>query len=382
MTFGSLAIVLFWLSFATLFWVYFGYYLCLRLIGLFFEREIAKRESSPDVSIIIAAYNEEARIAQKLVNTLALNYRKDKIETIVVCDGCTDSTHDLVTSFANRGIKLLSFPQRRGKHHCQLLGIELARGDIVVFTDVATHLQSNAVVNIVRAFADPSVGCVSGVDRIRQEQSESAGEDSYVGYEMKLRAAESKVGSLVGASGSFFAVRRCICGEWEPDLSSDFVLPIIAHIKGMRTVSDPEAIGYYSVVGKAEQEFRRKIRTIVHGLEALFHFAKILNPFKYGSFSLQIISHKLLRWLSPFCLVLLLLSSLFLNSLSPVYRLAAIAQLIMYCLAATAYFLRSASRLLAFRISLFFVMTNLAIAIAWIKFLRRERYILWESTRR
>jgi len=374
--------ITFWLSLFIVFWTYFGYGLVLWLISLFYSRKMNKQDFFPEVSLIVTAYNEERRITQKIENALALAYPRDSFEIIVVSDGSNDKTEELVSSFQDKGVQLLASPARHGKHYSQGQGIAMAKGEIIVLTDATTFLEIDAVEKIVRNFADPKIGCVSGTDRVMDIKSHSGGEGQYVKYEMKLRALESKVGSLVGVSGCFFAVRKKLCQIWHDNMSSDFYLPIISHMKGYRAIMEPEAIGFYEVLKNPQEEFGRKVRTVVHGLEVLFKFGQIMNPFKYGIYSWQMVSHKLLRWLVPICLILLFVANLFLLSENLIYRILFFSQVMFYLAALLGYLVKKLQDTALFRIPCFFVITNFSIIVGWYKFIIGERYVMWEPTKR
>lgn len=365
-----------------IFWTYFGYYLTLQSISFFYSRKTGKQEFSPSVSLVITAYNEERKIRQKLENTLALAYPRDKFEIIVVSDDSNDKTEEIVSSFQDKGVKLLAIPVRHGKHYCQGKGVERAKGEIIVLTDATTFLEIDAVEKIVRNFADPKIGCVSGTDRVERIESDTVGEGRYIKYEMKLRALESKVGSLVGVSGCFYAVRKKLCQTWYDDMSSDFYLPIISYIKGYRAVLEPEAIGYYETLRNSEGEFQRKVRTVVHGLEILFKFREIMNPFKYGIYSWQIISHKLFRWLVPICLILLFVVNLFLIGKNPIYYIFFFSQAACYTAVLFGFLSKKLQNTALFKIPFFLAMSNFSILVAWYKFMMGERYVRWEPTKR
>ena len=376
------ALVLFWGSLLLVFWAYFGYFLALKSISLFFTRKIAKADYFPGVSLLITAHNEEKRIEEKIKNTLALNYPKDKMQIIVISDGSTDRTVEIAGSFREMGVELLEIPTRHGKHYGQGEGIKIARNDIVVLTDATTFLETNSLKNIVANFADRTVGCVSGLDMIQNSHNGPSGEGAYVKYEMKLRDLESQVGSLVGASGSFYALRKSLAGIWYPDMSNDFYLPIIARMNNYRTILDKTAVGYYNIIEDPQREFQRKVRTVVHGIDVLVKFRSILNPFRYGFFAFQMASHKLFRWLVPFALILIFCSNLFLYKDSPFYLTMLVCQLLFYLLTVSAYFIRSLQHKVLFKVPYFFVMANYSILVAWIDFLKGERYITWQATER
>jgi cellulose synthase/poly-beta-1,6-N-acetylglucosamine synthase-like glycosyltransferase len=327
----SIIKIIFWFSLFLVFWTYFGYLLTLKTISISRRKKVRKGADFPDVSLIVTAFNEESNIRQKIENCFSLAYPREKLEIIVVSDGSTDGTNDIVRSFSDRGIILLAQPERQGKHFGQGHGIKTAKNEILVFSDATTYLRSDAIENIVKNFADPEIGCVSGQDEIRSSGSASQGEGFYVKYEMKLRTLESRANSLVGVSGSFFAVRKHLCREWIGNLSSDFYLPIITYMNGYRTVLENAAIGYYEILDDPGHEFVRKVRTIVHGMEVLSRFKDILNPLKYGFFSLQMISHKLSRWLVPLYLVFLFWANLLLMDSAVIFRSAWFVRLFFIC---------------------------------------------------
>jgi cellulose synthase/poly-beta-1,6-N-acetylglucosamine synthase-like glycosyltransferase len=253
---------LFWFSILAIFYAYMGYPLLLKGLSIYRSRSIVKKPIRPDVSLIIAAYNEEDKIRDKLENTLQLDYPSNKLEIIIASDCSKDRTDGIVKTYSSKGVKLVRAPERRGKEHAQKLVVESARGEILVFSDVGTILKPDALQKIVVNFADPSVGCVSGVDKILTQNGTVSGENFYVKYEMYLRRLESEVNSLVGLSGSFFAARREVCKDWKTDLQSDFNTLLNSIRIGLRGVSDPDAIGYYRNVKSHKKEFERKVRTV------------------------------------------------------------------------------------------------------------------------
>ena len=377
-----LLIFFFWLSALMVFWTYFGYFLTLKLVSLMYTHRVDRREFYPPITMVITGYNEEKRIRQKLENTLELDYPKDKLEIIVVSDASTDRTEEIVREFEDRGIKLLRIEERHGKHYGQGRGIRMARNDLIVCSDVTTFLPPGAVARIISNFNDPTVGAVSSRDQVTTEDGQIEGEGAYVRYEMALRDLESKVGSLVGLSGSFFAVRKQLTTEWIDNMSSDFYTPIVTWKNGFRAIADPEAVGLYRVQRNPQKEFERKVRTVVHGLEVLFRFSYILNPFKYGRFSLQIISHKLMRWLVPFCLIILFGLNTLLVDQGAVYRLTMALQLAFYILVSLGLLFEKLQAKTAFKIPVFFVMVNLSILVAWYKYLTGQEYVVWDATKR
>jgi len=259
--------------------------------------------------------------------------------------------------------------------------VEQAKGDILVFSDVATILEEDALENIVSNFNDPTVACVSSEDRIISDDGTVTGENFYVRYEMFLRRLESKVNSLVGLSGSFFAARREVCQNWAEDLQSDFNTLLNSIKMGLRGISDPESIGYYKNVRSEGQEFNRKIRTVLRGISVFMSNKETLNPFKYGLFSLQILSHKLFRWLIPFALISAFLTNSFLACQS-FYASLFMLQITFYTLAIIAIKNKVLSSKKIFKIPFFFTIMNLSILLAWLKYAKREKAVFWQPSER
>jgi len=373
--------VLFWLSLALIAWTYFGYPVFLLIVSRFRRTLIERSDQLPNVTMIVTAYNEVKRIRNKIENSLEVDYPAEKIEIIVVSDGSTDGTDDIVREYVDRGVRLIRVPERQGKHYGQRMGIEASNHDILIFSDATTFLARDAAQKISTYFGDETIGCVSGNDRVRT-QGDAPGESFYVRYEMKLRELESQVGSLVGVSGCFFAVRKEMCMEWIDDMSSDFYLPVMTYMAGSRSVLAEDSIGYYEVLHNPSKEFARKVRTVVHGLEVFFRFAGVMNIFKYGFFSIQLFSHKLARWLVPFCLVIAMALNIALYQYGVLYQVMLAAQVIFYLFAAAAFHIPGLHNLKVFRIPMFFVVVNGSIAVAWYYYVRGKDFVLWEPTKR
>lgn len=382
MSLHYILIIIFTISIFLVIWPNFGYLIFLKLLSFFRDIEVSKREYYPSVTMIIVVYNEEKIIREKLENSLSISYPPDKMQIIIASDSSSDNTEEIVRSYESKGVHLLTFPERRGKHYCQADAVNYATGEIIVFSDAATLLDDDAVRNIVSNFADESIGIVSGMDRIAGNSDESHGEGIYVRYEMTLRSLESKVGSLVGASGSFYALRKSLCTIDFPHLSSDFYLPILAYTRNYRSILDKTAIGYYGLGDDPSKEFMRKVRTVVHGIDALIQFKYILNPFKYGFYAFQMMSHKLSRWLVPFALIMAFASNLFLAFENQFFTVLFLCQIALYLFALISHLAAGFQRILPLRMAYYFVMTNLSILVAFIEFFRGQKYVTWQSTKR
>jgi glycosyltransferase involved in cell wall biosynthesis len=375
-------VFLFWFSLCFLLYTFVAYPLLLWLLATFRGRTHHRATIWPAVSIIVAARNEADKIRRKIKNTLELEYPCDKREIIIVSDGSTDATAEIVRSFSAQGVKLIELPAQRGKHYAQMMARDASQGEILVFTDVSVHLEPDALEKIVSNFADPTVGCVSSEDGIETPEGPRKGERSYVHFEMWLRRLESRANSLIGVSGSFFAARREVCKVWHPDQSSDFFVPLQAAIKGLRTVVDPACVGYYGLVRSEKEELRRKVRTVVHGLDVFFSHLKLLNPFRYGLLSWQLVSHKLFRWLVPYALLLLAISNLWLWKAGTFYRAFLVAQIAFYTIGLVGQPLNPRGYWKTVKIPAFFALTNWATLIAWFRFLTGETYASWRPSER
>jgi hypothetical protein len=258
----------------------------------------------------------------------------------------------------------------------------VSRGDVLVFSDAGTLLDTDALTTIVSSFADPTVGCVSSVDRILDNDGRVTGENAYVRYEMFLRSLESRVNSLVGLSGSFFAARHEVSHPWRSDLQSDFNTLLNSIRKGLRGVSDRESIGYYRNIASESQEFNRKVRTVVRGIAVFMNSLPLLNPARYGLFAWQLVSHKLCRWLVPFFLTFALLANGLLAFDSRFFFVLFWAQLAAYGVAVV-YVLRGAApRQRLLKIPYYFLIANAAILVAWYRFAKGERFAVWQPSTR
>jgi cellulose synthase/poly-beta-1,6-N-acetylglucosamine synthase-like glycosyltransferase len=373
----------FWISAAGVVYGYIGYALLLKVLVARVRHPIVRAgldaPDAPSVTILIPVHNERATITEKVRNVRDLRYPIGKLKTLFVCDGCTDGTAEFLRDQQDDRITVLEIAQRGGKAGALNEGLRHVRSEIVVFTDASIMLTPDAVAQIVRPFADGTVGCVSGEDQIAQ----AGGEGLYGRYELTLRRLESQLHSIVGASGSFYAQRRELCAPFAPGLAPDFLSVLHTVERGYRAVAEPGATGMMAELSDPHAEFSRKVRTILRGMTTLAHYAHLLNPFRYGWFAFELFSHKLMRWLVPFLLALLLLSSALLARASSFYMLMFAAQMVFYALAALAFWgSQTVGRWLPAKISLYFTSANVATASAWLKFLVGTRQEVWSPSRR
>lgn len=377
-----MAQIIFWSSLVFIFYAYLGYPLVIMALAASRNRPDKRENITPPVSFVITAHNEEKGIREKIENTLNQDYPREKLEIIVASDCCSDQTDDIVTSYESQGVRLVRAPERRGKEAAQALAVDAASGEFLVFSDVATMLPSDGISNIVKNFCDPTVGCVSSVDRFIDADGKISGEGVYLRYEMFLRNLETKANTLVGLSGSFFAARREVCKEWPLDLQSDFNTLLNAVKVGLRGVADPESIGYYKNIADEREEFNRKTRTVLRGISVFMKSLTLLNPLRYGLFSWQLFSHKLCRWLVPFAMILALFSNAFLIRSSPVYTVSFIIQCAFYTIALGGIWTDFFSEKHLLKIPSFFVRVNLSILNAWYRYFKGERLMSWAPSER
>jgi glycosyltransferase involved in cell wall biosynthesis len=365
-----------------IFFSYFGYPLTLIAVGWVRGSDVVQAELYPSVTFIVTVHNEEARIKDKLENTLNLNYPKEKLQVLVASDGSTDRTNEIALNYRDQGVTLLHLPDRRGKENAQKEAVKSATGDIIVFSDVATTMETRGLRQMVSNFADPSVGCVSSEDRLLGKDGKPSGEGLYVRYEMWLRTLESRALSLVGLSGSLFAARKEVCADFSGEMQSDFRTVLNSVKMGLRGVSDPLAFGLYQDIADQKREWDRKIRTVVRGLTVFFRHVALLNIFRYGMFSYQLVCHKLLRWLVPFFLIVAFISNAALINGPFTYGALMLLQISLYCVAILGL-LRPNLQYLAFvRIPAYFLAVNASILFAWWRYLMGQRIVTWTPTKR
>jgi cellulose synthase/poly-beta-1,6-N-acetylglucosamine synthase-like glycosyltransferase len=343
-------------------------------------------ESLPSITLTIPIYNEERILRATLEHVLALDYPAAKLHVLVISDACTDGSDSIAAQFAERGVQLIRLARRAGKTAAENAAGAYVRGEIVVNVDATARPDRSALRALVAAFADPTVGVASGRDistGLGDEQTR-AGESGYVGYEMWMRQMETRAGSIVGASGCFYGIRRSLYQDRFPDaLSRDFASPLIAREHGFRSVSVDAAICAVPRAKSLDAEFRRKVRTMHRGLETLWYKRALLNPLKYGRFAIMLFSHKLCRWLVPLTLPLAAVGLVMLAATSApaAWLLGAVAAgLSVSFLAARR---REPSPLLGLLVlPSYLLVANLAGIMAWYETVRRKREAMWEPTRR
>jgi glycosyltransferase involved in cell wall biosynthesis len=376
--------VVFWLCVGAMAYVYVGYPLLLFLVSRVVNRKVAKSPITPTVTMVIAAYNEEAAIAKKLDNSLALDYPPDRLDILVASDGSKDGTNRIVREYEARHpgrVTLLDLP-RGGKTVGQNRAADVARGEILVFSDATTMYDPQAVRAMVANYADPSVGSVGGdVRYVREgEEASAKGRQMYWNYEASIRRWESRIFTVIGATGCIYSMRKCLYTHLDPAAISDFVQPARALLKGYRSVVEDDATCYEVAESKQMgDELQRRARVVNRGIRGVGFMREALNPFAHPFLLFQLFSHRLLRWSIPFLLIGAFVANVFLLD-AWFYQLTFAAQLVFYGGALAALVLdRFGVRPRGLFVPLYFCLVNLAPLIAVWSLLKGEKKIVWET---
>ena len=376
---------LFWLAGIAAVYSYFLYPLVLKIVAMTRGIQTVQPMQSATpifMTLIVTAYNEEKRIREKIENTLAIHFDNYRLELIVASDCSEDATDSIVSEYADRGVRLVRAAERLGKENAQLTAIKQAKGNVLVFSDVATQIPQDALVKLERYFLDPAIGAVSSEDRFVSKNGSVAGEGAYVKYEMWLRKQESQLAGLVGLSGSFFAARKEICQEWDIHSPSDFNTALNAVKANLRAVSAPDVLGFYQDLQDPTKEYQRKIRTVIRGMTGLSRHKEVMSIKQYGFFAVQVISHKLMRWLAPWFFILLFVVSALTANQGFIYAISFIGQLFFYGIALAAQFLPNLREVGPIKLIYFFVQVNIALLDAAVKFLAGQRMTTWKPSAR
>jgi len=372
--------LLFWISLLAVVYPYAIYPALLVVWNRVAGRRLPKPDPTyrPTVSVILPVHNEARRIEAKVKNLLELDYPPDRLQIIVIGDGCTDDTLERAARAGGAQVIVRPLPNRAGKAAALNAGLERASGEIVVFTDAGILLDRGALASLVGHFAQADVGCVSGEDYVEGGGSEGL----YGRMELFVRREEARLHSIAGASGCFYGMRRALCRPFRPGMAPDFLSVLDTVRAGHRAVCEPAARGAMTATSSQRAEFSRKTRTFLRGLTALFGNAALLNPLRHPAFAFILWSHKVMRWLGPVSLALCLVSAFALRH-QPLYAFMLYAQLAFYAMALAALaWPATVGRFGPARISGFFLLVNVAAGQALLQWLAGVRQELWEPTRR
>lgn len=333
-------IVFFWTCLFLLFYTFIGYGILLYLMVVIKRVTVKKRkqyyvfDQLPSATIIIAAYNEENIIQQKIENTFGLFYPKEKLSYLIVTDGSSDNTPAIVRNFPE--ITLLHSNERKGKINAVHRAMTQTTSEIVIFTDANTFLNKDALTNIARHYKDINVGAVAGEKRVRIEKNSDAtsGEGYYWKYESTLKKWDSELYTVVGAAGELFSIRSALYQPVQPDtILDDFLISMNIAVKGYRIVYEPKAFAVESSSANIKEEMKRKVRIAAGGIQSILRLKKLLNIFRFPVLSFQYISHRVLRWtITPFLMIVVFILNIYIviNTHIILYLLLLAAQIIFY----------------------------------------------------
>lgn len=367
-------------------YVYVGYPLLLWMLVQMKPAFTHRREDiTPSVTLIVSCYNEARVIAEKLDNALSLDYPKGQLCIIAVSDGSDDDTDAIIKSYEAQGVRLLRQEGRLGKTMGLNLAMEQVSSDIVVFSDANAIYEADAIRKLVRNFADDRVGYVVGAALYTdgKEGASAHNENLYWRYELAIKAMESRLHSVVGGDGAIYAIRSAL---WEPlqqrDIN-DFVNPLQIVAKGYRGIFEPEAKCYEETAGSFDKEIARKERIVNRSIRGLMRVKSVMDPRVTGIFALEVISHKLLRWLIPLFLGLGVIGSSVLSALGyNFFQLVVTGALLLTLLAAIAHHSDQSNELPVYlSVPYYFIMVN-AFAVRGIaKAVLGETQVTWNSAR-
>lgn len=386
-------IVFFWISLFIVFYTFVGYgivlFVLVKLKRLFYGKKVPSYDLHhlPTLTLIIAAYNEADVIEAKIHNTFSLNYPLEKFNIIFITDGSSDGTPEKIALYP--AIRLMHTQERKGKINAIHRAMQQVSTEITVFTDANTTLNSDALINIARHYADQKVGAVSGEKRVQvQELSDAtAGEGFYWKYESLLKKWDSELYSVVGAAGELFSIRTGLYQAVPADtILDDFMISLLIASNGYRIVYEPEAFAMETASANTKEELKRKIRIAAGGIQSILRLKPLLNPLQHPVLSFQYISHRVLRWtITPFLMVLSLILNIviifYINL--PLYQLILAAQLGFYMLALAGWFLEQKEiKIKALFVPFYFCLMNYAVLAGIVRFFSNKQSAVWEKALR
>lgn len=347
-----------------------------------------KEHTLPTVSLLIAAYNEESIIEEKIKNSLALDYPKDKLQLIFITDGSSDKTPEIIKQY--KEVLLLHENIRAGKMAAIKRAIPFLTGEITVFTDANTFLNKEAITELVKHYQNPKVGAVAGEKRILVEEkadASSAGEGFYWKYESALKKWDYELYSNVGAAGELFSIRTALYQPVETDtIIDDHMIAMRIAEKGYIIAYEPKAYAMETASADVKEELKRKVRIAAGGIQSIIRLKKAANPFRNPVLTFQYISHRVLRWtIIPFLLIVIF----FLNAWIAIqtgslfYQLLFAMQALFYLLAlAGFYFENKHIRIKPLFIPYYFCVMNYAVLAGIRRYSRKQQSAAWEKSKR
>lgn len=371
--------ILFLLSLILILYVYFGYPLLLILLSMVKARPVKKGDFYPTVSLLVAAYNEEQIIREKIENSLRIDYPKDKIDIIIVSDGSDDKTDEIVKEYESQGVILKRYGQRMGKMGVLNLSMQEITTEIVVFSDANTLYKEDAIKKLLSNLYDTSVGAVTGDVRLASEKvSFGEGEGLYYKYERFIQNKESEIGSIVGVDGAMYAIRRELYVPPSNNIVlDDFVISMNIAVRKHRVIYEPEALAFEETSPTWQDELRRRPRITAGGYQALWQ-GQGVPSLSNGFFLVQYVSHRLLRWLLPFFLIVLFISNFFVID-SLFFKVFLGCQGAFYLFALIGLITESKTRL--FAVPFYFCLVNWGALLGAFRWLAKTQKVTWTKGR-
>ena len=385
--------IIFWISVCLVIYTYVGYgfilFLMVKIKRLFGKSDVIPEKPTvfPEVTFVVAAYNEQDWIVDKINNTLDLEYPKDKITYLFVTDGSNDRTPEIIQQYPQ--IKLFHRSERAGKIAAVERIMEYVTTPIVIYTDANTMVNKDAIYNIVRHYENPKVGAVAGEKRIAmlsEDAANAAGEGIYWKYESSLKRWDSELYSVVGAAGELFSLRTELYEAVPKDtIIEDFYMTLRIAQKGYKVRYEPNAYAVEGPSASVKEELKRKIRIAAGGIQAIVRLAPLLNIFKYGTLTFQYVSHRVLRWtLAPLVLPLILVTNIALAAnLGGIYSAILTLQGLFYAFAAMGYaFEKKKIKIKAFFVPYYFCIMNYAVYRGFMRNWAGSQSVMWEKAKR
>lgn len=388
--------VIFWISVACVAYNYIGYPILLYVLVtlsrvksdvLFLITRTSRRcalvpNYLPRVAILASAHNEEDVIQAKVENTFQIDYPADKLELLLGLDAPTDSTAELLSTLQSRRCHVFHFPIRRGKLAVIRDLAQRTSAEILVLTDANTILRPDCIKNLIRHFANPQVGVVSGEEiRLARLGTEPLSESLYWRYESALRFLESRLNCLLGANGAVYAVRRALFCVTKDSIVEDFQIPMEIRFAGYRVIYDPEVVAFEDLAPTFASHLERRVRVSAGNYQTLFNNPKCLNPLR-GLPAFSYFSHKVLRWLTPFFILIAFLSNIWIAS-RPAFAALLVMQTAFYSMAIFGYFQKKHEKSnKLFSIPFGFGYMNLALILGFCRYLTGRQMTAWKVTPR
>jgi len=377
------AIFLFWMSLFVILYVYVGYPVLLWLWGRGRSAPQYDSVALPSITIMISAYNEERYIEKKIKNALSIDYPKESMQVVVISDGSSDRTLEIANSIKDERLKVIEVVERKGKPNALNQGLKFATGEVLVFTDANVFFDEHSIQALVKPFSDVRCGAVSGcVELVAMESGEPLGEGAYMKYERFMQSYESLLETMVGIDGGMFAIRSQYVTKVPEDIIlDDFYLAMRAIANDGQIIYESNATAEELVPASVSQEFRRKTRIAAGGFQVLKYMDFLKKPFSHLKATLFFVSHKLLRWLSPFFLLTLLLSSVYLSGMQYV-NVFLWLQIAFYALAMVGHLAPALRNKTIIYIPYYFSAMNMACFIGFWRYLLGKQKVTWNRVER